>query len=371
MSTDSDNGGICLKKRIIISFLVMILFICGCAHGDDQEQDPVDVHVIKDPVSETVKTETPSGSEPMNDVNGKSVGAWITYWDLDTAYDELDLLKDDLDTLCYFAAYFDNNSEPFIPEGTLGTMDKLKQEGSFSNTVNYLTFVNDKLLPQGSSLKDTELLYDLIGNENKAKKHAEQITDMTVSAGCNGIEIDYEAIKKDYELWEHFRDFLDILVPMAHEKGLSVRVLFEPGAPIEKYEWPKDVEYVMMCYNLYGYGTKPGPKADKEFLKEMVTKMETLPGTINFALATGGFDFAQDGSVAQIDTKTAKAVAMRYDAIEHTDEASGDHVYTYTDEDGMSHEVWYADQDTIRLWIQTIKDEGHERITIWRIGGNI
>ena len=371
MSTDSDNGGIYLRKRLIISFFILILLICGCGHDDDQGQDQVDVHIIKDPVSETVKSGASSGSDKMNDVNSKSIGAWITYWDLDTAYDELELLGEDLDTLCYFAAYFDNDNEPFIPEGTLGTMDKLKQDGSFGKTVNYLTFVNDKLLNQGSSLKDTELLYDLIGNEKKAKKHAEQITDMTVSSGFDGIEIDYEAIKKDYELCEHFRDFVNILVPMAHEKGLSVRILFEPGAPIEKYEWPSDVEYVMMCYNLYGYGTKPGPKADKEFLKEMVTKMETLPGTVNFALATGGFDFTSDGSVMQIDTRTAKAVAMRYEAKERIDEASGDHVYEYTDEDGLSHEVWYADQDTLRLWIQTIKDEGHERITIWRIGGNI
>ena len=126
MSTGSDNGGICLKKRLIISFLIMILLMCGCGH--DVDHDPGDVHVIKEPDTDIVNTDTSSGSEHMDDIGGKSIGAWITYWDLDTAYEELDLLGEDLDTLCYFAAYYDNVNEPFIPEETLKIMDKLKVE---------------------------------------------------------------------------------------------------------------------------------------------------------------------------------------------------------------------------------------------------
>ena len=356
-----------MKKLIV--FLLSILLLTSC--GTETPDEETSMRYIKEPFSETEEKHESSTEKRQESEDEKDLGVWITYWDLDTAYEELDMCREDLDTLCLFAAYFDKDNRPFIPEGTLGTVEKLKQEGRFNDTENYLTFVNDKLLPQGSSLKDTDLLYDLLEGEKKARSHAKTIVDMTVSAGFDGIEIDYEAIKKDYELWEHFNGFIDILVPMATEKGLKVRVLFEPSSPFEQYEWPSDVEYVMMCYNLYGYGTGPGPKADRQFLNEMVDKMEKLPGKVNFALATGGFDFSSNGDIAQISTKEAKDILSTYEIEEKTDEGSLDHVFSYTDQEGIDHEVWYADRDTIEAWVKIIRERGHERFTIWRLGGNI
>ena len=354
-------------KKLIPVLLIGILLLAACK---DEEQIDPDIHIIKDPITQTSSDRDDFIVQDDVTSEATNTGVWITYWDLDTAYEELDLIGEDLDTLCYFAAYYDKDNEPFIPEGSAQTIEKRRQDGTFNDTENYLTFVNDKLTDTGSSLKDTELLYDLFDSKNKAKAHAQKITDMTKDAGFDGIEIDYEAIKKDQKLWGHFLDFVNELVPMASEKGLKVRILFEPSAPIKDYDWPKDAEYVMMCYNLYGYGTQPGPKADIAFLKEMVEKMESLPGEINFALASGGFDFASDGSVDQIDTINAINLEKTgFDS--HIDENSGDHVFKYTDDEGMDHEVWYADQDTLKLWIKTIKDSGHERITIWRLGGNI
>ena len=353
-------------KKLLPILLISVLLLSACK---EQDQPDPEIHVIKDPVSQTTDKDDKAQDDVMD--TAKNTGVWITYWDLDTAYEELDLIGDELNTLCYFAAYYDKDSEPFIPEGTAETIDKRKKENTFNDTENYLTFVNDKLTDTGSSLKDTELLYELFGNENKAKEHAKKITDMTKAAGFDGIEIDYEAIKKDRELWGHFLVFVNELIPMANEKGLKVRILFEPSAPIKEYDWPEDAEYVMMCYNLYGYGTKPGPKADIAFLKEMVEKMEYLPGDINFALASGGFDFASDGSVKQIDTISAKDIEKKSGSDSHIDEGSGDHVFKYTDDEGMDHEVWYADQDTLKLWMKTIRESGHERFTIWRLGGNI
>jgi len=354
-------------KKLIPVLLIGILLLTACK---DEDQQDLDIHVIKDPISQTSSDKDDETVQDNVTSIEKNTGVWITYWDLDTAYEELDLIGKDLDTLCYFAAYYDKDNEPFIPEGSAETIDKRKQDKTFGDTKNYLTFVNDKLTDTGSSLKDTKLLYDLLGNRDKAKAHAEKITDMTKAAGFDGIEIDYEAIKKDQELWAHFYDFVNELVEIAGKKGLKVRILFEPSAPIDKYDWPKDAEYVMMCYNLYGYGTNPGPKADLAFLKEMVKKMEVLSGEKNFALASGGFDFASDGSVDQIDTVSAKNLEKTgFDS--HIDENSGDHVFKYTDDEGMDHEVWYADQDTLKLWIKTIKESGYERITIWRLGGNI
>ncbi len=299
------------------------------------------------------------------------IGAWYPYWDYDTADEEMEIIGDDLNTLCFFAAYYDVNSKPFIPEDTRKTKDALIRSGALEGKKTYLTFVNDKLLEKGSSLKDTELLYELFSDSSNASQHAEEILKMCKNFGCDGIEIDYEAIKKDYTLWGYFNHFIVILSEKAKAEEMPLRVVFEPSAPLDAYQWPEYPEYVMMCYNLYGYGTEPGPKADIEWLKELSERMKGLPGNINMALATGGFDFSSNGSVSQIDYADAVSLLAKYRSNSNRDISSAAINFTYTDEAGITHEVWYADQDTINAWIDTVKNCGIPRVSIWRLGGNI
>ncbi len=45
-------------------------------------------------------------------------------------------------------------------------------------------------------------------------------------------------------------------------------------------------------------------------------------------------------------------------------------MFKYTDEDGIEHEVWYADKNTLNSWMQVIKEKGYG-ISLWRLGGNV
>mgnify|MGYP002512163989 CR=1 FL=1 len=43
-------------------------------------------------------------------------------------------------------------------------------------------------------------------------------------------------------------------------------------------------------------------------------------------------------------------------------------VYTYTDENGTSHEVWYGDQETLEIWMKWLQEGGNREFSIWRLG---
>lgn len=300
-----------------------------------------------------------------------SLGAWVSYWDMDTAQQELDAISESMDTVCHFAAYFDANHNPFIPQETVEYHMWQEENRKTQDMVTYLTFVNDIALEEGSSLKDTDLLYELFSSQESIVSHVSKILDMTVQGGYDGIEIDYEAIRKDIELWNLFIEFIEELMEQANARDVMVRVLLEPNVPIDELSFPAGPEYVMMCYNLYGYGTEPGPKADIDFLEEMVTIMEKLPGDINFALATGGFDFAEDESVAQVTMSEARRLQTERGSEPIRDSASSALYFDYVDEAGMTHQLWYADEETLQIWMNEIRGMGHNRFTIWRIGGNV
>ena len=100
-------------------------------------------------------------------------------------------------------------------------------------------------------------------------------------------------------------------------------------------------------------------------------KMSVLNGKVNLAFATGGFDFADDGSVKQLNYNAAVALCDEYGGTPERDPGSSAMYFSYTDEVNTEHQVWYADQETLKVWIETAKNSGCEKISIWRLGGNL
>ena len=352
-----------MNKKANAVLLAMVLCfgsLCGCGetanHGNSTDAG-----------SEAEYATVITGG---NGEEAKDATVWYPYWDNATADEELAAIGDHLGTICFFAAYFDKNSKMFIPDNITDKIEQFNKSGYLKGKTTFLTIVNDKLLEEGSSLKDTELLYEILGSSDLAEKHADNVIKLTKKSGLGGVEIDYEAIKKDTELWGHFNEFIKVLSEKASKEGLLLRVVFEPSAPIDSYEWPEYPEYVMMCYNLKGYGTDPGPKADVAFIKDMYEKMTVLKGKINLAFATGGFDFAADGSVKQVNYRNAVTLCEEYNGEITRDPDSSALHFDYTDDAGHKHEVWYADQETLKVWTDTAQDAGCEKFSIWRLGGN-
>lgn len=313
------------------------------------------------------------GEKNEKRIDNINYSVWTTYWDTEDLEYEIGKIKQNLDQICYFAAYFDQNKRVFIPEQIYESFKKLRTLYGPEEYKHYLTFVNDLLLEGNqSSLKDMDLLYSLLETKESREKHIEEIVYLASKEGFQGIEIDYEAINKDFELWELFIEFIDELYTRAKNNNILLRVILEPNAPLDRIDLPPGPEYVMMCYNLHGYGNVPGPKANKKFIEELIRKTEALPGRVNFALATGGYDFQENGVVSSLTEREAAELLVLYDQSPIRDEESRALVFNYKDPQGVNHEVWYADKETIDYWIDIIwSTTGNDKISLWKIGGNL
>lgn len=355
-----------MKKNLLTGLLLFFVIILTACRNDNNKGNPG----ASDTKEESYSNSQEESGQTETENQVKTISAWTVYWDTDIL-GELEGLGTKLDTLCYFAAYFDENEEPFIPEETTNTFNLVKEQYGDSRYNSYLTFVNDLKKPDStSSLKDTELLYNLLATEDSREKHINTILSMTLEGSYGGIEIDYEAIKEDDVLWGYFIEFVKQLYASAAEKNIPVRIVLEPNAPTETFSFPEGPEYVMMCYNLYGYGTEPGPKANKEFILEMIKKMQYVPGKKSFAFSVGGFDFKEDGTVEQITEK--EALSRREEKITEPvrDNSSQSIYFTYKDSEGKTHQVWYADKETLDAWFRIVTEAGDYGLSLWRLGGN-
>lgn len=297
------------------------------------------------------------------------ISAWLAYWDLDAGEKDLASI-DNLTQVSYFAAYFDKDDHLFIPQELSDKKRELnKKKRKYES---YLTFVNDKVNPDGSmAMKDTEVLRRLFADDTSMDKHIDEVVEMTLNGGYDGIEIDYEKMWKDETIGQSFVRFTDKLYAKAQKNKLKLRVILEPRTPFSTAGFFKGPEYVVMLYNLYGLHSNPGPKANKEFIKKILTKMEALPGEKSVAISTGGCKWGDNGTKSFLTEAEARALLASYGDEIKRDEDSQCVIFDYKDKAGVSYQVWYADVKTLNYWIASAKEQGVNNISLWRLGGNI
>lgn len=315
---------------------------------------------------ESSEQEAVEESEETKETERIPAAVWGVYWDGNIA-NVLSQQYADSDYIL-FGAYFDSRDQVFIPE-SLETLRDTTQGCVQGRT--YLSFVNDIQYEDGTtSQKNPELLKRLLQSDNTMKAVIDSMLEITAEWNCDGIEIDFEKIEAA-GVWEEYIHFLELLIDSASSCGLDVRVVLGVNAPADEYEFPAGAEYVIMCYNLYGYHSGPGPKADMEFLKGGAERFCNLE-SVHFALANGGFLWDEKDKVQKSLTgKAAEELLQESGAVPQRDESSYALYFTFEDENG-TNTVWYADDITLAKWAQIIETVmGNDaKIDSWRVESN-
>lgn len=292
---------------------------------------------------------------------------WSTYWDCGNDLDTLQNEADNVDEISLFAASF-QNGEVTIPDATTRMLKNIRRREQLQDKTIYLSIVNDVTENGKSIQKDTAILQKVLGTDEAAQNHAEQLVQLASENGFDGIEIDYEKIRKDLDLWQAFLNFEQKLLVLAEQAGLQVRIVLEPSTPVEQLHFPEGAEYVVMCYNLYGGGTEPGPKADLAFLQQVYEKFRALPN-LSYALANGGYIWENgETSATQCRAAEAKELAEKAGVAPERDESSGALYFSYT-EGRKTYTVFYADDQTLAQWAKCLAELTGEKVSVslWRL----
>ena len=292
--------------------------------------------------------------------------AWVVYWDDEDYTRKLSEKSFDPQIICEFEAYYDGEYKILKEDRVKDQFKTLKALPEMGDRKFYLTFVNDLVTDGKSSQKDTGLLYELLKDPGR---HAGDVIKAAKEDGYDGIEIDYEKIRDDLELWDMFIAFEEELIKEAEKEGLPLRIVLEPSTPVDKIDLPKGPEYVVMCYNLYGYGTEPGPKADRDFLIDLCGKFEPLSDNLGFAFANGGFDWnLTKGTIEPLTDLQGRELIKASGKEAARDEKSHALTFTY-EKDADKHEVYFADDKTLAFWAEVIYEQTGKkvRMNLWRI----
>lgn len=345
-------------KKALLCALVCCLLLGTAAAAEDNS-------MVTAAQSASATAAAESTSAPAA-VEADSLAAWLPYWETDASMEEAQALTDQMDELVAFAAIFDSNDSPLMLPDAEALYDELKL--CAPDTDVYLSVVNDLEIADGQyENKSADLLRRLFKDDDSISRHISQLFKLVDDYHLTGLEIDYENIKSDTALWERFGVFIEKLYQQLSRENVKLRVVLSWDAP-NFVTLPEGPEYSVMCYNLYGYHSGPGPKADIAFLEQTCANYQNVPGRVRMAFATGGFDWC-GGKISAFTQLAAEALLEKAAVTPERDALSGAMHATFTLE-GETHELWYADGTTLKTWSQLVALYGFHAVDLFRLGGN-
>ena len=337
-------------KKIIIFVLLLMLLLTGCMKKSDTQ--------------ETLPETKPSEPEAEKSIIHEA--SWCVYWDPASAAAAADHVSQYRELVLFGCIYSEDHSL-FIPDQLVASISKLPEKTSTDYPVRYLSFINDVMHPDGTSTqKSTDFLQAVLPDTDLSDAIIDDMIRQTQAFGFDGVELDYENIHKCDGLWDAYLDFVSRLYQRTVLENLKLRVVLPVSTPVDRLNFVNGPQYVVMCYNLYGNHSGPGPKADEDFLKNTYQKFKRIDA--HYALANGGFEWGPQGKALQSLTAKKAASLAEETGADAARDRNGVLHYSYQAEDGR-HTVYYGDEDTIERWGEILLENADKDICIdlWRL----
>lgn len=299
--------------------------------------------------------------------SAESIGVWVPYWKASAAMEDAEALTKELDTVVVFAAVFDQKGKPNLHEGVQKLLLRARETFAGRQTKVYISIVNDQQKERGGyNSKTKDLLKQLLKNDKSLEKHLADLLLLLDQSEADGLELDYENFDSDKELYARYVQLIERLYEILSQDGLGLRVVMSWDAP--KYvTLPEGPEYTVMCYNLYGYHSGPGPKADLNFLQQVAALWRDVPGTVRMAFSTGGFLWKGGQVDLALTQQEAELLLAERGIVPERSAASGALTATFIHE-GDKAVLWYADGETLKRWQAEMTE--FDGTDIFCLGGN-
>jgi cellulose synthase/poly-beta-1,6-N-acetylglucosamine synthase-like glycosyltransferase/spore germination protein YaaH/peptidoglycan/xylan/chitin deacetylase (PgdA/CDA1 family) len=200
---------------------------------------------------------------------------------------------------------------------------------------------------------------------------AELVTNL-LRDHADGINIDIEALKPGDR--ENLLDWLQDLAGALHKEKLSLTVDIPLNDDAFDYEAIGRIAdaVVVMAYDEHFPTGSPGSISGKGWFEDGIDGMIHRIPTQKILVALGGYGYDWNTSrkkeAEALGFDNVMALAVRYNADIQTDTATVNSTFSYREESGDEHKVWFL--DAVSAWNQMLgaRSLGVRGMSLWRLG---
>jgi spore germination protein len=226
---------------------------------------------------------------------------------------------------------------------------------------------------------DTEVVSRVLGNPELTRAHIRSIVDLVVGQGYDGIDIDYENLRSTDRYF--FSDFVRQLSTALRAHGRTLAVDLHPktsDAGVDERNLAQDYAAIgaaadqvrIMAYDFHWASSAPGPVAPVKWVDEVVawTATQVPKEKIVLGLPLLGYDWVA-GSGEPVTWEEAQVRVALHRAGVHYDSGSQAPWFSYVDDAGREHTIWFEDARSIAAKLGLARSHGISGTFFWRLGG--
>ncbi|MBO8164605.1 MAG: LysM peptidoglycan-binding domain-containing protein [Brevibacillus sp.] len=259
-------------------------------------------------------------------------------------------------------------------------MESLVDIGHRHN-VKMLPVIHNLLYERGNQEVNKQVIRGMLRTAETRQTFINNVIELIRQYGFDGAHIDFEDVYlEDRQLLTAFYQELGRSLKQHgcyYAASIPARTSDQPTNP---FSAPFDYaligaavdEFVVMLYNEHGWpGSPPGPPVSIGWMERVVRHTLTkMPASkITAAVSVFGFDFnLTTGRNTYVTYQMAVNRAQRYGAQVRFDEKTQTPTFSYRDEAGNQHEVWFENAASIRAKLLLAARLGIRGLALWRLG---
>jgi spore germination protein YaaH len=206
----------------------------------------------------------------------------------------------------------------------------------------------------------------VLGDEKSSQSLADQVSSRTFLVNADGVSLDFENLPESSQ--DDFLKFIKKLRGNMAGKKISVHFYKVEGSALEISKVADEI--ILMAYDQHSSQTAPGPIGGADWTERLLLDaLRLLPAKkIVIGMANYAYDWKTNGSGASISNSAAVLLAKKYQAQILVDPSSQNEYFKYNDQNGIGHEVWLANAQSLKVQINAVKKYEPVGYALYRMG---
>lgn len=310
------------------------------------------------------------GSGSVSTNNGKEVvGFYAEWWDTDTSsYTDLSKHTDVINTIAPFWATLNSNGSVSDRGGNdHASVVRFAKNNKISNLL---------LINNAKQDSDAAGIHAVLSNAGVRKTAIDNVEAYIKQYGLNGVNIDFEAVPAGDR--DNLTQFMKELSARLKPQGLIVSIDVIPKHNEENdfsiaYDYAKLAQYcdkiMLMTYDYHGAWSDAGSVADIRMIERDVKYALTMipANKLYLGIAGYGYDWSSKG-VESLEFNAITNLINRFGAKVIFDDASKTPHFNYTGTDGVSHQVWYENAQSLKYKLDLVNQYNLAGVALWKLG---
>jgi poly-beta-1,6 N-acetyl-D-glucosamine synthase len=261
--------------------------------------------------------------------------------------------------------FIDPATDTLRPDIDLNALQLMKQ-----NNIKIVPLINNINQKLGAGEFDGAIIHRILHNPEKKERLINDIVKYIRQYQLQGINIDFEEFKEKGD--EPILAFQKELYEKLHPLGFFVTQDIMPyNEDFNVKELSKYNDYMfLMAYDEHYSTSVPGAVSSQQWVEKVLdeTAKEVPSEKIILCFAGYGYDWPQNTEATTVTYQEALANAKQFNAPVDFDNDNYNNSYSYTDADGIKHQVWFADAATSFNTIHFADEYGTAGTALWRLG---